>query len=90
MPRSQARVHTDRPQRYAKQLAAHLGRKVESNWDEKAGTGSVAFSFGTATLPRASLLAPVLLLNLTIATAAALFPARILRKLQPAALLKGE
>ena len=48
------------------------------------------WNFGTATLPRASLLPLVLLLNLAIATAAALFPARILRKLQPAALLKGE
>jgi putative ABC transport system permease protein len=32
----------------------------------------------------------VLLLNLSIATLAALFPARALRGLQPAALLKGE
>jgi putative ABC transport system permease protein len=47
-------------------------------------------NFGTATLPRASLLPLVLLLNLAIATAAALFPARVLRGLQPAALLKGE
>jgi putative ABC transport system permease protein len=47
-------------------------------------------NFGTATLPRISLLPLVLLLNLAIATAAALFPARILRGLQPAALLKGE
>jgi len=50
MPRSEARVTTDRPQRYAKQLAAHLGRKVESSWDEEAGLGSVTFSMGTATL----------------------------------------
>ncbi len=48
------------------------------------------WNFGTATLPRIAMLPPVLLLNLAIATAAALFPARILRKLQPAALLKGE
>ena len=41
-------------------------------------------------LNRFVLLPLVLLLNLAIATAAALFPARILRKLQPAALLKGE
>ena len=47
-------------------------------------------NFGTATLPRISLLPLVLLLNLVIATAAALFPARVLRGLQPAALLKGE
>ncbi len=48
------------------------------------------WNFGTATLPRVSLLPLVLLLNVAIATAAALFPARVLRKLQPAALLKGE
>jgi putative ABC transport system permease protein len=47
-------------------------------------------NFGTATLPRITLLPLVLLLNLAIAAAAALFPARVLRGLQPAALLKGE
>ena len=50
MPRSEARVVTDRPQRYAKQLAAHLGRKVESSWDEEAGHGVLTFSVGTGTL----------------------------------------
>ncbi|MFC1419187.1 DUF2218 domain-containing protein [Streptacidiphilus cavernicola] len=53
MPRSQARVSTDRPHRYAKQLAAHLGRKVESSWDEETGLGSVSFAMGTATLTAA-------------------------------------
>lgn len=48
------------------------------------------WNFGTATMPRLSVLPIVLLLNLSIAAAAALFPARVLRKLQPAALLKGE
>ena len=48
------------------------------------------WNFGTATLPRFSVLPLVFLLNLSIAAAAALFPARVLRKLQPAALLKGE
>ncbi len=47
-------------------------------------------NFHTATLPRLSVLPLVLLLNLVIATCAALFPARALRSLQPAALLKGE
>jgi putative ABC transport system permease protein len=47
-------------------------------------------NFHTATLPRISVLPLVLLLNLAIATLAALFPARVLRGLQPAALLKGE
>ncbi|MBC3842439.1 DUF2218 domain-containing protein [Streptacidiphilus sp. 4-A2] len=50
MPRSEARVATDRPHRYAKQLAAHLGRKAESSWDEEAGRGALTFGAGTATL----------------------------------------
>jgi putative ABC transport system permease protein len=47
-------------------------------------------NFHTATLPHPSVLPTILLLNLAIAAAAALFPARVLRRLQPAALLKGE
>ena len=47
-------------------------------------------NFGTATLPRIQVLPLVLLLNLTIAVISALYPARLLRGLQPAALLKGE
>jgi putative ABC transport system permease protein len=47
-------------------------------------------NFHTATLPHLSVLPAVLLLNLAIAAMAALFPARVLRGLQPAALLKGE
>ena len=47
-------------------------------------------NFHTASLPRLSVLAVVLLLNLAIAAMAALLPARVLRGLQPAALLKGE
>jgi putative ABC transport system permease protein len=47
-------------------------------------------NFHTATLPHLSVLPLVLLLNLAIATMAALFPLRVLRGLQPAALLKGE
>jgi putative ABC transport system permease protein len=47
-------------------------------------------NFHTATLPHPSVLPLILALNLTIAIAAALFPARVLRHLQPAALLKGE
>ena len=50
MPRSEARVITDRPHRYARQLAAHLGRKVESSWDEQTGQASLTFSAGTATV----------------------------------------
>lgn len=47
-------------------------------------------NFGTATLPRLQVLPIVLLLNVAIAVMAALFPARVLRGLQPAGLLKGE
>jgi len=47
-------------------------------------------NFHTATLPHPSVIPPVLLLNVLIAAMAALFPARVLRGLQPAALLKGE
>jgi len=47
-------------------------------------------NFGTATLPRIQVLPVVLLLNMAIAVMAAVLPARRLRVLQPAALLKGE
>jgi putative ABC transport system permease protein len=47
-------------------------------------------NFGTASLPRLGVLPLVLLLNMAIAVMAALFPARVLRGLEPAALLKGE
>lgn len=47
-------------------------------------------NFHTATLPHLSVLPMVLLLNVVIATMAALLPLRVLRGLQPAALLKGE
>ena len=47
-------------------------------------------NFGTATLPHPAVLPFVLLLNLVVAGASALLPARVLRGLQPAALLKGE
>ncbi|RXH55308.1 ABC transporter permease [Granulicella sibirica] len=47
-------------------------------------------NFHTATLPRLQVLPAVILLNGFIAVVAALFPARVLRGLEPAALLKGE
>jgi putative ABC transport system permease protein len=47
-------------------------------------------NFHTATLPHLSVLPLVLLLNVMIAALAALLPVRVLRGLQPAALLKGE
>jgi len=47
-------------------------------------------NFHTATLPRIGVLPLVFLLNILIAFLAALFPVRVLRRLEPAALLKGE
>ena len=47
-------------------------------------------NFHTATLPRVQVLPWVLVLNVVIAAMAALFPARVLRGLQPAALLRGD
>ena len=37
---STAHVSTDRPSRYGKQLAAHMGRKITTTWDEASQTGS--------------------------------------------------
>ncbi|MEW1774485.1 DUF2218 domain-containing protein [Streptomyces sp. NPDC086777] len=50
MARSEARVPTDRPARYAKQLASHLGRRSQTSWDEETGTGGIVFQNGTGTL----------------------------------------
>jgi putative ABC transport system permease protein len=47
-------------------------------------------NFHAATLPHLSVLPLVLLLNVMIAALAAVLPVRVLRGLQPAALLKGE
>ena len=41
--RSIARVTTDRPARYGKQLAGHMGRKITTTWDEASQTGSLTF-----------------------------------------------
>ena len=41
---STARVSTDRPSRYGKQLAAHMGRKITGTWDEASQTGSLIFN----------------------------------------------
>jgi uncharacterized protein len=48
---STAVVATDAPERYAKQLLAHLGRKntVETVGGERQG-GRLVFSYGTATV----------------------------------------
>ena len=37
-------MSTDRPSRYGKQLAAHMGRKITTTWDEDSGTGSLEFN----------------------------------------------
>ncbi|MBM7773844.1 hypothetical protein JOD54_004048 [Actinokineospora baliensis] len=50
MATSSARVLTDRPGRYAKQLAAHMARKIETSWDADAGVGELRFSAGTSSL----------------------------------------
>ncbi|RKE21417.1 DUF2218 domain-containing protein [Streptomyces sp. TLI_171] len=50
MARSTARVTTDRPARYAKQLAAHMGRKITAEWSEETGRGTLAFGAGRAEL----------------------------------------
>ncbi|BAU95471.1 hypothetical protein N24_1209 [Corynebacterium suranareeae] len=41
---STARVTTDRPSRYAKQLTSHLGEKLNTNWDPEAERGSVVLA----------------------------------------------
>lgn len=45
-PSSIATVATDRPARYAKQLTAHMARKVQTSWDDAAATGTVDFPTG--------------------------------------------
>lgn len=42
--RSLARVATDRPARYGKQLCAHMGRKIDAAWDEESATGRLVFA----------------------------------------------
>lgn len=41
--RSDAAVATDRAGRYAKQLVAHMSRKVAGSWDEEVGVGHLEF-----------------------------------------------
>jgi uncharacterized protein len=40
---STALVSTDRPGRYGKQLASHLGRRLQSSWDAEVERGQVTF-----------------------------------------------
>jgi hypothetical protein len=49
-PASIARVHTERADRYGKQLVSHLTRKATGAWDETAGTGWIDFGESRAEL----------------------------------------
>ena len=40
---STARVATDRPARYGKQLVGHMGHKITASWDAEAGRGAMTF-----------------------------------------------
>ncbi len=42
-PTSTARVATDRPARYGKQLASHLNRRAVGTWEDATDTGSIVF-----------------------------------------------
>ena len=53
MPISTATVFTDRPGRYAKQLASHLSRRLTTSWDDETGRGSVLLGNGRADLTAA-------------------------------------
>ena len=43
---SSARVGTDRPARYGKQLVAHLGRRSGGEWDDSASAGWIRHADG--------------------------------------------
>jgi hypothetical protein len=47
---SRAVVHTTKARRYAKQLAAHLGHRLTTSWDEEAGKGVIEFDAGRCEL----------------------------------------
>ncbi len=49
-PVSTAVVATDRPDRYAKQLAAHLARRLDTTWDDATRRGVVRFDGGRCDL----------------------------------------
>lgn len=40
---SSARVATDRPGRYGKQLVSHFSRKIAAEWDAEAARGTMKF-----------------------------------------------
>ena len=45
-----ATVLTDRPERYAKQLVSHLGRKKGGQWSTETQSGTINLSSGQATV----------------------------------------
>jgi hypothetical protein len=47
---SRATVHTDRPDRYAKQLVSHLGRHHGGEWSADTRSGWIDLSSGRATV----------------------------------------
>jgi hypothetical protein len=47
---STALVVTDRPDRYGKQLASHMSKRITTSWDEAARTGALDFGRGRADL----------------------------------------
>jgi hypothetical protein len=52
MPELQAvaRVPTERPERWIKQLVSHLGRRLEGSVDDRSGVGTLSGPGMTATL----------------------------------------
>ncbi len=50
MPSSTARVATERPGRYGKQLISHLTRRSTGEWDDDSGRGRLTLALGEATL----------------------------------------
>jgi hypothetical protein len=49
-PSSTASVTTDRAARYGKQLASHLGRRLDTRWEAETNSGSVSFEHGRCEL----------------------------------------
>ena len=47
---STAEVATERAARYGKQLASHLGHRLETQWDDGAGSGTIIFAEGLCRL----------------------------------------
>ena len=47
---SRARVATDRPGRYGKQLMSHFSRKIETEWDDESQRGGCTFGTAVAQL----------------------------------------